>query len=315
MRRPIPKCQANALCSQTSTQHSRVGQANFPLSRLREPDPENDLALILLPDIDPVNGKKRPGFEQNEQIQREAKLRAQSLVKYGSKHALKLGTSLTQNRVAGELQSFASPVFNAEFRRRFLGETIRLVRTYHPGDVCLYTLASGKWKFHADELPKIRFKKLLEQLRLLLIRKGRIDKRSGWAIISVHNEYDSVTDTYQPHFHVIVFGDKQYAFEALRELEMFKGGKGKPVYRPIQRDELVDIPRQISYVLKGYWPADPSLDRSPTCTHHRSNHKMRIPEPRHAESLLFLDQQRFSDLVWLHGLVIRDGRLVPTSEM
>jgi hypothetical protein len=92
---------------------------------------------------------------------------------------------------------------------------------------------------------------------------------------------------------------------------MFKGGKGQPVYRPIQCEEIVDIPRQTSYLLKAYWPAKPSAPNPATEGLRRSRRGKRIHEPRHAESLLFLDRQRFSDLVWLHGLVIKDGRLVP----
>jgi hypothetical protein len=111
---------------------------------------------------------------------------------------------------------------------------------------------------------------------------------------------------------VVVCGAKYHAFEALRPLKMFKGGKGLPVYRPIQCEEIVDLPRQISYLLKGYWPAKPSAPNPATEGYRRSRRGKRIPEPRHAESLLFLDQQRFSDFVWLHGLVIKDGRLVPT---
>lgn len=304
---------AKQIYDETNTSSSIIGRAKFRLSRLQEPEPENDPALILLPDIDPKTGKERCGFECEVKVRREAKRRAKSLELNGSNHALELAEALKRTVAPDDFRSFASPIYTGEFRRRFLGEAIRLVRT-HLGEIWFYTLVSGKWRIPADELAYFRATKLLQSLRVQLIKSGDIGMRGGWMITTFHNEYDPTDDTYQPHFHVIACGEKRDALEAMRGLKMFAGGKKKMVYRPIQRDKIIDVPRQVSYLFKGFWPAKSSSASPPGYQQRRSSRTTRIPEPRHAESLLFLDQQRFSDLIWLHGLAIKDGRLVPSRK-
>jgi hypothetical protein len=265
-----------------------------------------------LPDIDPITGKSRHGFETAADIRRETRRRIRSLAAHGSARAKILAEALLRNGSSTALQSFANPFYVSELRRRLLGEVCRLAQDRKSDGLRFYSIASSKWKIRAEDLESFRPKKLLKSLRTLLNGEGEIGKLAGWAIVAFHNEYDPTTDCYQAHVHVVVCGAKYHAFEALRPLKMFKGGKGLPVYRPIQCEEIVDLPRQISYLLKGYWPAKPSAPNPATEGYRRSRRGKRIPEPRHAESLLFLDQQRFSDFVWLHGLVIKDGRLVPT---
>lgn len=142
--------------------------------------------------------------------------------------------------------------------------------------------------------------------------KAGLNKLSGWAIVFFHNEYHRTTDTYQPHFHAIVAGEKYRAFEALRTLPMFRGGKGSDVYRPILVQELSDPPRQLSYLWKGYWLQTRvvTIQHSRGSRKHRPKHR-RMREPHHAESILFMHELGFTDLVWMHGIWIKDGHLVP----
>ena len=196
-----------------------------------------------------------------------------------------------------------------ELRRRLLGELLRVTFELPPEDVRIYTLASPRWRIAGSRLHTLQPRKLIESLRTNLNKCG-LANLDGWSIAFFHNELDRTTDTYQPHFHVIVVGDKYRAFEALRDLLLFKGGRGSAVYRPVQCDEVRNRARQISYLFKHYWLQTTSRPDAETGGTRR-NEPRRLREPRHAESLLFLDCQRFSDLVWMHGIRIEDGRLVP----
>lgn len=287
----------------------RIGQAKFRLSRLQEPEIGYDLARILLPDIDPQTGKQRHGFESEIAAHQEARRRARNLVDSGLKHSSDLAEALLRQTA----RSLSCPVFVRELRRRFLSEVSRIAQNSNGADLHFYTVVAGKWKLHADDLLSLRPKRVLESLRAALTSEGQIDTLAGWMIAAFHNEHDPAADCYQPHVHAVVCGEKYRAFEALRKLNMFKGGKGKAVYRPILCDKITDVPRQVSYLFKAYWPAKPSANSPVSNRRCRARRGRRIPNLRHAESLLFLDQQRFSDLVWLHGLIIKDGRLVPTK--
>ncbi len=243
---------------------SAKNPAAFNLSRLKRPTRGFDLRRLLLPSVDRATGKKLKGFETHEQAKAEKARRARSLENLApgpfnrpsalrrSRHAARLGKLLRRVTSAKQLPSFANPLFMREVRRRLFGELLRLIDTIHADEVRIYTLIAAKWRFPASQLATLRPKKLIESLRSHL-NKASLTKLSGWTIVYFHNEYHRTSDTYQPHFHVIVVGEKYNAFEALRRLKMFQGGKGAEVYRPVVMDVLRDPVRQLSYLWKGYW--------------------------------------------------------------
>jgi hypothetical protein len=135
---------------------------------------------------------------------------------------------------------------------------------------------------------------------------------SGWLIAYVHGEYDPRTDRFQLHLHVLTVGNKAKAIERLRKLPLYT--RNAHVQRPIVRRRLKNAATQISYYLaQGFWPAKPTVRIGGNTRRTRSRY--RIPEPRHAEFLMWLDRQTFTDLVWLHGCRFERGRLVPTKKV
>jgi hypothetical protein len=68
--------------------------------------------------------------------------------------------------------------------------------------------------------------------------------------------------------------------------------------------------RQLSYLLQGFWPTK-YRGEEPGTDEGLRRRRRRIPEPHHAQHLLWLSRQRLSDLMWLHGIAIRNGRLEP----
>lgn len=300
------------------TQSSRGTVGAFNLSRLRSPRRKDDLKFRLLP-CDPTGGRRKlTGFEAKKQANRELKRRQVSLELHQRRRKrcskrwceAHLVLDTLPVNLDASTQSFANPIFMRTFRRRFFGAVLRLLRTDSRGRAKIYTLVSAKWLLPASELAKLRPRKILEAVRSNLIKFGEIDKLSGWAICFVHNEYDPATDSYQPHIHAIVVGPKRHAFNKLRELEMFQGGKGKQVYRPIKAQGLKCLPRQVSYLFKGYWPARATayLIKSSGKIPKRTGD--RIPESRHAEAITFLHAQRFADLIWMHNVKIAGGEIV-----
>lgn len=285
---------------------------------LKRPRPEHDLRELLLTSVSLRTGSLQSGFETRNATHLEARSRGRSLsgfstlLKKQSAHqrhqeAARLSKLLKHVRTAKRFHSFANPFFFRKLRRHFLGEVLRLVDQVSAREVRIYHIASSKYRYPGSQLDRFQPRQFIQSLRTNLNLVSNVKGLSGWFIVFVHNDYDSRTDTFSPHFHVLVLGEKYKAFEALRSLKLFKRSKAESTYFPIVVQPLADPARQISYLWKGYWPGKPSrINDQGKVVRGRSR---RMVEPRHAESILFLHQLGFSDLVWIHGVEIRDRRL------
>ncbi len=117
-------------------------------------------------------------------------------------------------------------------------------------------------------------------------------------------------EVFQLHLHVLAVGEKATACENLRALKAYS--PNETVRRPIVRRKCKNRPRQISYhTAQGFWPSKPSI--LVDSQWKRIRERARIPEPRHAEMLMWLDRQSFTNLIWLHGCTLKKGRLVPNE--
>jgi hypothetical protein len=169
-----------------------------------------------------------------------------------------------------------------------------------------YTLVPHAWRYAGDQLATVAPKKLLEQFRAQFNRAGGAG-HSGVLIAFVHGEYDPRTDTFQLHLHVLTVGGKAKAIEKLRNSPVYQ--VSKHVRRPIVKRKVKNRARQVSYhVAQGFWPAKPTVLVNGVPV--RTRERQRIPEPHHAEVVMWLDRQRFSDLVWLHGCRFSGRELV-----
>ncbi len=177
--------------------------------------------------------------------------------------------------------------------------------------VRLCTIVPHTWRCRGDQLGNVDPKRLLSQFRTQLNRAG-LAKLEGWLIASVHGDYDPTSDTFQPHLHVLVVGEKAEAVESLQNQKLYRRDAAEHVRQPIIPRKLKNPARQISYYLaQPFWPSRATLTINGRKTRERG--RKRIPEPRHAEFLMWLDRQTFADLVWLHGCSLRNGRLVVTA--
>lgn len=227
--------------------------------------------------------------------------------------ALDLLVALNGNSATPAWASFANPVFMRGLRLRLIGEILRNVRKVAACDVRIYHLAASSWRIHPDQLATFSPRRLREALRTELIRTGKLDELSGWVICFFHCDYDRRTGLLEPHFHLIVVGEKFRAFEALRTLDIFAGGDQREIRRPIVCQAVDNPARQIAYLLKGYWQAIDSYVDIATGRPRRAPIKRRLPEPLGVQVLLFLHRQTFADMIWLHNIVLVDSQLRPTE--
>ena len=198
------------------------------------------------------------------------------------------------------------PDFTRQYRRRFCGVVLEAIERIPAETIYLYTVIPASWRVDGPTLHTKDPKKLLRQFRTQLNRAG-LSALDGWLIAFVHGDYDKTYDIFQLHLHVLVVGEKVHALQGLRELRIYK--PSAHVKRPIVRKRLKAPARQISYYLaQDFWPSKPTVLVRDVPV--RVRERKRIPEPRHAEVLMWLDRQRFADLVWLHGCRITGKRLV-----
>ncbi|MFI0847752.1 hypothetical protein [Mesorhizobium sp. IMUNJ 23232] len=144
-------------------------------------------------------------------------------------------------------------------------------------------------------------KKLIERLRSQLNRQG-LPNLSGWLIAQVHGDYNPVGDHYQIHLHVLSVGNVGIAIEGLRGIAPYRPGEVK---RPILRRAATNLMSRVPYyVAQPFWPMRISLPGG------KRTSRRRLPPDRLADWLMWIDEQRFSDLIWLHGCSIQAGKLV-----
>jgi hypothetical protein len=199
--------------------------------------------------------------------------------------------------------SFADPRFMRLFRRAFIGTVLAGLEGIDNRDIALYTVVPRTWRRSGTELNSITPKMLLEQFRSQLNRRG-VAALDGWLIASVRGEYNPTWDYWQLHLHVLTVREKADAIERLRRMPLYR--PSALVHRPIIRKTLKDRVWQVSYYLaQSFWPSKwTSADES-----GKARERQRIPDPRHAEWLIWLDQQKFADLIWLHGCEILEGKI------
>lgn len=302
----------------TAKLRSKIGTA-FNLTRLREPHEKHDVAILLRPSISAATSRHLHGFETVPCMMREGAVCAGRLEKYARRmpagpkrqNAEELARQLRGAQSAENFESLASPLFSRELRRRLISEMLRIVKKCDPSKVALYTIMTTAWAVSGTDLFKGSVQSVFGRIRAQLVRKGGLNGLDGWAILFVDVEYDIMEDRYMVHIHAIVVGDKIEAFEKLRGLRMFRGGRAMDVYRPIVRDSLTDPARQLSYLFKRIWHARRYFIDNRTGELVRSNKRERLPEPRHCEMLLFRAGLRLSDVAWFHNIEIADGRLRP----
>lgn len=204
--------------------------------------------------------------------------------------------------------SLASSLAMRRLRRGFCGQVLKALSQVGLSEVAFFTLIPLTGKIEGVALAGADGKKLLEQFRSQLNRLG-LNKASGWLIASVHGDYDPISDEFQLHLHVLAVGQKAEVVGRVRGSRTYRssGEVKRPILRQVANGS--DLPWQVTYYLaQSFWPSRPRLLATHAPQPKRARN--RIPEPRHAEWLMWMNRQSFSTLIWLHNCRNVSGRLV-----
>lgn len=198
--------------------------------------------------------------------------------------------------------NLAGPHFDSRVGNCLGSHTLAAVEALSPKTpIFHYTVLSDRWRMPLSLLPQFDPSQVFNALRSHLYRTG-LHRLSGWGILSLHGEHQP-DGTIDPHIHALTVGDKHQAFDDLREHSMFEGGEGKLIKTPVLGRPLANPPRQISYLIQHAWSykawsGGRGGRRSP-------------PALAHGRYLVWRAHQRVSDLVWMHGVRLREGHLRP----
>jgi hypothetical protein len=178
----------------------------------------------------------------------------------------------------------------------FYGETARLLDVQHPAvwvQLKLITLVHEDWIVPKSEILRFSPKTLVDRVRHQFLRAGV----TGAIVVgAVHGEFDQQGQFWQPHLHLIAKGMSR---ESMRRLRQKHYRRSAGIYRSMVVQPLRNPVRQISYLLKSYWPMKARYVGTDGRKHSTFQ---RIPEPHHSAYLVMLDEFNLLALVLLVGV-------------
>lgn len=302
------------------TEATKASDCGIGFPGLPTPPRGYDLRVVADDKLKSTRGKSGK-FESYDKVRQEEVIRVRDLRRYASRptgstvrgvaadpdltadQANGLADRLLARRFRQLVPTFASSRFVRVRRLELYGQVAPTIDKLRISNVALFTVISPTWCVPGGALSTVHPKRLLEQFRSQLNRAG-LASHCGWFIATLHGRYDVASDSYELHIHAIVVGEKYRAFDILRHSQTYQPTEA--VKKPIRRTKLKAVAVQLPYyLLQPFWPS--RIPSNGTGSNSRARH--RIPEPRHAEWLIWIDQWRFSDMVLMHGCAFVGGRL------
>jgi len=182
-------------------------------------------------------------------------------------------------------------------RQRFIHAAVAALEPLGWSNLRTFTLMNDRLVFTPEEFNHITATQIKRRLRTHLVRIG-ITADAGFLLAFIHGEFDPVSRLYTLHFHGITTA------EIADLLQSLVGKWGYVPTRtgasPLRRDQINDPGRQLSYLLKSYWPSK-GVREMLNGSRKRDRKGRRIPEPYHTQYLLWMDRHRLSDLTVMIG--------------
>ena len=198
--------------------------------------------------------------------------------------------------------SLASAVTIRNIRLTVLGAMMSAFDGFPDEELATATVINQRWIYTPSTLDGVTARQVKNRFRTDLNRIGLL-KMPGPFIAILHGEFEPRRGVYVLHFHILTTREKA---EALKRLRSRRGSK---VFSGYQRTASGAAPivvkpmrhrfRQVSYLLKSFWPA--RAIRRINGVDRRERRYRRISEPFASQVLLWLDRQRLRDLVIMHG--------------
>lgn len=268
------------------------------------PMPRRCYRIDLMPDTK---------FETEEFAQKEDATRARLLRSCPGRSAFE---QKVYNRLAARIEetdpeehtSIASKLVMRLHRIKIVGGLWRMCggkETY------FVTLMPRGCSVTPDELMNVNPVDWNKWLRQTVTRCGAKSETNGWIFGYLEGEYNSATAMIQLHWHLIMpHSQMLVVIERLRGHPAFKrtvGAQNNPdgvdvriMVKPVPEE---DLPKTISYVVKGGWyekwrsEDDDGNRKTARC-------KGRIPEPARGKVLLWLDRWRVQDMAMMLNLYV-----------
>lgn len=318
------KSSARAQDRATDQQRTRTGQARtrqLRLGRLPFPDPAFDPALQLkaTPKRSQQTGKSQKGFETHEDARREDKFRVRSIERLiGSREAGRFAEKLMIVRKSLKAGLFhddnpnspASALYMRWIRRIVGGGLVKLAQEVS-GAKAIITCINDKWGVPEAEVLDFDVRRMMAQFRADVLRASAgAPWRTGGLIAFMDCQYLVETKIFQFHIHGFAWGD---AVGAVRALKQARGYRKTDADKPVKIQRLSNPQRQLSYVLKGFWPARIEYVDQSTGEVRLARRKRRIPGLAHGLFLLKRDTMSLDDASLLMGVRAGSRGFVPTS--
>lgn len=192
--------------------------------------------------------------------------------------------------------SLACAIYFRGVRVEVLGNLLRALRKFADDELVTFTVINRHWRFTPDELATLSAATLKAQFQSHLKQVG-ITTMPGLLAAFLHGEFEPYTGLYQLHFHGITTKEKGKALDRLKKrfgYEKTATGARPIVCKPVRKRE-----RQVTYLLKAYWPE--RAVREVRGVLKRDRNAKRIKEPFHTQVLMFLDRHRLIELTVMNN--------------
>lgn len=181
--------------------------------------------------------------------------------------------------------TLASCLFMREVRFETINGLLDFIEDVPNERLRVVTVINRQWRIGAAELLQTPPSKIKGQFRTHLNR-AKVSAMPGPLVGFLHGEFEPRRETYQLHYHLLTTKQKaQGIFENLRGRWGYENTATGAC--PIKRQEIEDRPKQLSYLLKSYWPQRPVYKVKGRIKRRRS--AQRIVSPHHTLALLWLD--------------------------
>ena len=298
------------------------------------------LDLALVADVDPRTGKRRKGYETEEEAIAEDKKRARLMnkilpgglgwlsntLRYGAwrererLHHLppvtvpneavrllqdKLLTACSSGR---HLESLALSFSMRALRLSAIGALLEGLERYADNELASFTVLNANWVFTPAELLTVSAATIKNQFLTHLRRIG-VAGISGPFVAFLHREFEPTSGKFVLHFHGVTTNAKYRVLLSLSKDKSAWGyvatATGSP---PIRSENISDRIRQFSYLLKSYWPQKGV--RVVDGKSKRDRRGKRIHEPYASIALVWLHRQAPANIAVLQGC-----RFMPTGRL
>ena len=216
----------------------------------------------------------------------------------------KLRLSFTTGR---NQQTLASSYTFRQARIGWAGATLELFSAYADADLKTFTIMHPAWVVPAADLESVTAQSLIAKLRadLRTIKLGAIP---GPLVAWIHCEFDPITKVFIFHFHGMTTETKAIALQKGlgRNLGYVKTRSGASAIRTVR---IFDRVRQVSYLMKSFWPQKAFREVSPG-KFKRDRKGSRIIEPYGSMALLWLHRHQPTDVAFRHGC-----RFMPNGQL